>query len=30
MKSMKRQILALGGTLPQIIKDQPDDDDWAW
>ena len=30
MKSMKRQILALNGSLPEIIKEQPDDDDWAW
>jgi hypothetical protein len=30
MKSMKKQILALNGTLPKMIEEQPDDDDWAW
>eukprot|EP00042_Codosiga_hollandica_P026070 m.120577 g.120577 ORF g.120577 m.120577 type:complete len:185 (+) comp52085_c0_seq1:180-734(+) len=30
MKSMKKQIIALNGTLPKMIEEQPDDDDWAW
>ncbi len=30
MKLMKKQIIALNGTLPTLIEEQPDDDDWAW
>jgi len=30
IKSMKRQIIALNGTLPKMVSDMPDDDDWAW
>ena len=30
MKSMKRQIKAMNGTLPELLDEQPDDDDWAW
>jgi hypothetical protein len=30
MKSMKRQIKKLNGTLPTLLEEQPDDDDWAW
>lgn len=30
MKSMKRQIKKLNGTLPELLDEQPDDDDWAW
>ena len=30
MKAMKRQIKKLNGTLPKMLEEQPDDDDWAW
>jgi len=30
MKQMKMQIRKLNGTLPEVISNQPDDDDWAW
>jgi len=30
MKSMKSRIKALNGTLPALLAEQPDDDDWAW
>ena len=30
MKQMKMQIRKLNGTLPELIENQPDDDDWAW
>eukprot|EP00052_Salpingoeca_macrocollata_P030930 m.321517 g.321517 ORF g.321517 m.321517 type:complete len:185 (+) comp25449_c0_seq1:79-633(+) len=30
IKRMKQQIRALNGTLPTIMSDMPDDDDWAW
>ena len=30
MKTMKAKIKALNGTIPEMIKKQPDDDDWAW
>ena len=29
-KLMKGKIKKLNGTLPELIKKQPDDDDWAW
>jgi chromosome segregation ATPase len=30
MKQMKMQIRKLNGTLPELLANQPDDDDWAW
>jgi chromosome segregation ATPase len=30
MKSMKQRIKNLNGTLPALLAEQPDDDDWAW
>eukprot|EP00051_Salpingoeca_urceolata_P007258 m.96079 g.96079 ORF g.96079 m.96079 type:complete len:215 (-) comp15176_c1_seq3:223-867(-) len=30
IKQMKRKILAANGTLPVMVDEMPDDDDWAW
>jgi hypothetical protein len=30
MKVMKKQIQKLNGTIPSLIEEMPDDDDWAW
>lgn len=30
IKGMKRQIRVLNGTIPTVISEMPDDDDWAW
>ncbi len=30
IKQMKRQAIKLNVTLPTMIAEVPDDDDWAW
>ena len=29
IKAMKRQLKELNGTLPEMVQEMPDDDDWS-